>query len=99
MRFNSARPPSDDRWWEASPVFHSVNAGKRAVTLDLGTDAGRRLLFELIDGADGVIENFSPRVLDAFGITWKAVNARNPRAVMVRMPSFGLDGPWRDRTG
>ena len=99
MRFNSARTPADERWWEASPIFHAVNAGKRAVTLDLGTDDGRRLLLDLVDQADGVIENFSPRVLDTFGITWKAIHARNPRTVMVRMPSFGLDGPWRDRTG
>jgi crotonobetainyl-CoA:carnitine CoA-transferase CaiB-like acyl-CoA transferase len=99
MRFNSARRPGDDLWWEVSPVFHAVNTGKRAITLDLGTDEGRALLFELVERADGVIENFSPRVLDGFGITWKAINARNPRAVMVRMPSFGLDGPWRERTG
>lgn len=99
MRFGSVRRPGEDHWWEASAVFHSVNAGKRAVTLDLGTDEGQRLVFELIERADAVIENFSPRVLDGFGITWDAVHERNPRAVMVRMPSFGLDGPWRDRTG
>jgi crotonobetainyl-CoA:carnitine CoA-transferase CaiB-like acyl-CoA transferase len=53
----------------------------------------------LIATADVVIENFSPRVLDGFGITWDLVHDRNHRAVMVRMPAFGLDGPWRDRTG
>lgn len=99
MRFGSVRRPTEERWWEAGPIFHAVNAGKRAVTLDLGIDEGRRLVFDLIAGADGVIENFSPRVLDAFGVTWEAVHQRSPRAIMVRMPSFGLDGPWRDRTG
>ena len=34
-----------------------------------------------------------------FGLDWDAVAAANPRAVMVRMPAFGLDGPWRDRVG
>ena len=33
------------------------------------------------------------------GLDWDAVRAANPRAVMVRMPAFGLDGPWRDRVG
>ena len=39
------------------------------------------------------------RVLDGFDLTWDVIHARNPKAIMVRMPSFGLDGPWRDRTG
>jgi crotonobetainyl-CoA:carnitine CoA-transferase CaiB-like acyl-CoA transferase len=99
MRFGSSRSPGDAHWWEASAVFHAVNSGKRAITLDLGTVEGRELVFELIERADAVIENFSPRVLDSFGVTWEAVHARNPKAIMVRMPSFGLDGPWRDRTG
>jgi crotonobetainyl-CoA:carnitine CoA-transferase CaiB-like acyl-CoA transferase len=34
-----------------------------------------------------------------FGLTWDAVRAASPRAIMVRMPAFGLDGPWRDRVG
>ncbi len=46
-----------------------------------------------------MIENFSPRVMANFGLEWDAVTAANPRAVMVRMPAFGLDGPWRDRVG
>ncbi|MFN8644352.1 MAG: CoA transferase [Candidatus Binatia bacterium] len=45
------------------------------------------------------IENFSPRVLDNFGLTWEAIHAANPRAILVRMPAFGLSGPWRDNTG
>src|SRR5207249_3976723 len=66
MRFNATKGPSSDRWWEWSPVFHSVNTDKRGITLDLGTAAGRDLVWQLIDRADGVVENFSPRVLDAF---------------------------------
>jgi crotonobetainyl-CoA:carnitine CoA-transferase CaiB-like acyl-CoA transferase len=99
MRLNATRKPTEDRWWEWSPVFQTVNTGKRAVTLDMGTEEGRALALDLIANADAVIENFSPRVLDGFGITWEAVAERNPRVIMVRMPSFGLDGPWRDRTG
>ena len=37
--------------------------------------------------------------MEHFGLDWAGVHAVNPRAVMVRMPAFGLDGPWRDRTG
>ena len=49
--------------------------------------------------ADIVIENFTPRVIEAFDLDWPVVHEANPRAIMVRMPAFGLDGPWRDRPG
>jgi crotonobetainyl-CoA:carnitine CoA-transferase CaiB-like acyl-CoA transferase len=99
MRFTSTRRPSEHRWWEWAPVFCGTNAGKRGITLDLSRDEGRDLALQLIAGADAVIENYSPRVVEQFGLGWGAVHAANPRAVMVRMPGFGLDGPWRDRTG
>jgi crotonobetainyl-CoA:carnitine CoA-transferase CaiB-like acyl-CoA transferase len=99
MRYTTVKPPSVDRWWEWGPVFHGANAGKRSVTLDLNREEGRDLVRRLIAAADVVIENFTPRVLDGFGLDWDAVHVINPRAVMVRMPAFGLDGPWRDRTG
>jgi len=99
MRFQSTRKPSDERWWEFSPYYQSNNFNKRDVTLDLASVDGRRLVLDLIAGADAVVENFSPRVLDSFDLGWDVVHETNPRAVMVRMPGFGLDGPWRDRTG
>jgi crotonobetainyl-CoA:carnitine CoA-transferase CaiB-like acyl-CoA transferase len=45
------------------------------------------------------VENFSPRVIEQFGLDWDSVHALNPRTIMVRMPAFGLSGPWRDRVG
>lgn len=37
--------------------------------------------------------------MENFNLQWDVVSAANPRAIMVRMPAFGLDGPWRDRVG
>ncbi len=99
MRFSAARPPSWDQWWEWGPVFLCSNNNKRGISVELGTEAGRALALELVAASDLVIENFSPRVMANFGLEWEAVAAANPRAVMVRMPAFGLDGPWRDRVG
>ena len=50
-------------------------------------------------GADVVIENFSPRVMDHFGLTADVLLEINPELVVARMPAFGLDGPWRERVG
>lgn len=97
MRFAGAVP--NERLWEWSPVFAGVNPGKREVTLQLDSEEGMALLHRLIRRADVVIENFSARVMDNFGLGWEAIRGLNPRAIMVRMPAFGLDGPWRDRAG
>jgi crotonobetainyl-CoA:carnitine CoA-transferase CaiB-like acyl-CoA transferase len=69
------------------------------VTLELGRPEARELALRLIGTADLVMENFSPRVMGNLGLEWDAVRAANPRAILVRMPAFGLDGPWRDRVG
>jgi crotonobetainyl-CoA:carnitine CoA-transferase CaiB-like acyl-CoA transferase len=98
MRYTTTAPGAE-QWWEWCPVFHGANAGKRSVTLAMNDPDGLVLAKRLIAGADAVIENFSPRVMENFGLDWDAVHASNPLAVMVRMPAFGLDGPWRDRTG
>lgn len=97
MRFAGARP--GEQMWEWSPVFAGANTGKRGVTLQFDSEEGLALLKRLIAQADVVIENFSPRVLENFGLGWEVVREINPNIIMVRMPAFGLDGPWRDRAG
>jgi crotonobetainyl-CoA:carnitine CoA-transferase CaiB-like acyl-CoA transferase len=99
MRFQSVRPPTSDGWWEWSALFQTVNLGKRGITLDLGRPAGVTLAKCLLADADAAVENFSPRVMDNLGLDYEELAAQNPRLVMVRMPAFGLDGPWRDRVG
>ncbi|MBV8304898.1 MAG: CoA transferase [Acidimicrobiia bacterium] len=99
MRFTSTKRPGDGAWWEWGPLFHGVNAGKRGVTLDLTRPEGVDVFERLLGTADAVLENYTPRVMEQFGLGWDRVHEVNPRAIMVRMPAFGLDGPWRDRTG
>jgi crotonobetainyl-CoA:carnitine CoA-transferase CaiB-like acyl-CoA transferase len=99
MRFASTRPPRDDSWWEWSPIFHAANASKRGVTFDLSRPEGSEMFERLLQGADVLVENFTPRVMEQFGFGWDRVHTLNDRLIMVRMPAFGLDGPWRDRTG
>jgi crotonobetainyl-CoA:carnitine CoA-transferase CaiB-like acyl-CoA transferase len=99
IRYSGGMRTDVEDWWEYGWVFHAMNTNKRSVTLDLGSDDGRRLFTSLVAGADVVIENFSPRVMDHFGLTADALLAVNPRLVVARMPAFGLDGPWRDRVG
>ncbi|AEV76576.1 putative acyl-CoA transferase/carnitine dehydratase [Mycolicibacterium rhodesiae NBB3] len=99
MRFAGGRPPSWDRWWEWGPVFQCSNTNKRGITLELSTARGRETALDLIARSDIVIENFSPRVLANFDLEWDVVHSVAPQVTMMRMPAFGLDGPWRDRVG
>jgi crotonobetainyl-CoA:carnitine CoA-transferase CaiB-like acyl-CoA transferase len=99
IRYSGGMRTDVDDWWEYGWVFHAMNTNKRSVTLDLQSADGLRLVKELVRQADVVIENFSPRVMDQFGLGADTLLELNPRVVVVRMPAFGLTGPWRDRVG
>ncbi|MCX2931147.1 CoA transferase [Mycobacterium sp. CVI_P3] len=99
MRFAGGFREDVERWWEYSWVFHGVNSGKRSVTLDLESDDGRTLFGRMVAEADVVVENFTPRVMENFGLSYSDLCRFNEQIIEVRMPGFGLDGPWRDRVG
>jgi crotonobetainyl-CoA:carnitine CoA-transferase CaiB-like acyl-CoA transferase len=100
IRFSAAvRPQDDPHFYEQSGLFLASNLNKRGITLDLGAPAGLDIAKRLVERVDIVAENFTPQVLEKFGLDWDTVHALNPRAVMLRMPAFGLTGPWRARGG
>ncbi|HWX01128.1 CaiB/BaiF CoA-transferase family protein [Collimonas sp.] len=76
-----------------STYYLSCNANKRGICLDLRNAQGMAALQRLIDGADVVIENFKPGTMDAMGLGYAALSARNPRLVMGSINAFGADGP------
>jgi crotonobetainyl-CoA:carnitine CoA-transferase CaiB-like acyl-CoA transferase len=84
-----------DQVWERAPLFQAVNTGKRAVTLDLGDPRGKELGRRLLARCDVLVENYSPRVVERFGL----LDGDRPDLITLRMPAWGLTGPWRDRPG
>lgn len=99
MRMTGGIAGLDGQWWERSPHFLASNVNKRGLTLDLTTDDGRAVARQLIATSDAVLDNYSPRVLENFGLGWDVIQEINPRCSLIRMPAFGLSGPWRDSTG
>ena len=87
------------QFWELSSFFLTVNVNKRGLALDLTTERGRELFLQLVSQSDVVVENATPRVMDKLKLGWDVIHAANPRAVLTRMPAYGLDGPWRERPG
>jgi crotonobetainyl-CoA:carnitine CoA-transferase CaiB-like acyl-CoA transferase len=100
MRFATTRSPGDPDWVEYSPTFHAANPGKRSVAIDFSAPRGRELVLSLAAQADVVVENFTPRVMPNVGLSYDELcGGDRSDLVMVRMPAFGLDGPWRDHSG
>jgi len=98
IRFNGV-PATVDRYWERGAPFVGANLGKKDVTADLADPRGLAVVRELIADADVVLENYGPRVLESRGLDYAGIRTINPDVIMVRMPAWGLDGPWRDRPG
>ncbi len=69
--------------------FASVNRSKRSIVLDLKDPAGREVLLELVDGADVVVENLRPGVMDRLDLAYETLAARNPRLVYGAVRGFG----------
>jgi len=99
FRFSGAFPQEGPDWYDRGGVWQGTNLDKRDVTLDATREDGHRLLRLLIAKADIVIENFSARVIEQFGLDYEALRALKRDVIMLRMPGFGLEGPWRDYVG
>jgi crotonobetainyl-CoA:carnitine CoA-transferase CaiB-like acyl-CoA transferase len=86
-------PPGGPRW--DTPANATWNRNKRSIVLDLKQDADRETARQLIAGADVVIENFRPGVMDRLGLGAAAMTATNvnPRLIYCSLPGFGADDP------
>jgi crotonobetainyl-CoA:carnitine CoA-transferase CaiB-like acyl-CoA transferase len=82
-----------------STYFHSINRNKKSLGLNLQSEAGRQILWKLIDRADILIENFKPGVLDRLGFGYDVVSKRRPEIVYCSISGFGQTGPYRSRPG
>ena len=96
FRYSTSSPELGADWWERSAVWQGTNLGKRGLTLDLSQQQGQHIARRFIAKADVLIENFTPRVLPQLGIDVDAARAENAALIVVRLPGFGSDGPWRD---
>ena len=76
-----------------SLYFMSINRGKRSMTLNLKTDAGKEVLRRLVKDADVLVENFRPGVMEKLGFGWQTLHEMNPRLVYASSSGYGHTGP------
>jgi crotonobetainyl-CoA:carnitine CoA-transferase CaiB-like acyl-CoA transferase len=82
-----------------SSYFLGLNRNKRSVAVDYQVPAGREVVLDLIRGADVVIANFRPGVMDSLGLGYEALRELRPGLVYCEISSFGHSGPLRSRPG
>jgi crotonobetainyl-CoA:carnitine CoA-transferase CaiB-like acyl-CoA transferase len=80
----------------ASGFYVYFNRNKRAVAIDLKSEAGRSVAAELVSRADALIENFGPGTMERLGLGWEQAKAINPRLVYCALKGF-LPGPYAHR--
>lgn len=87
----------DTRQWgppfvgEDAAYYLALNRNKRSITIDLATETGRRTACALADGADVVIENFRPGLMERFGLDYESLSERNPGLVFCSLLAFSDD--------
>lgn len=86
-----------ERPFNRSAAFNKMNRNKRSLTLELNDPEAKRLFERLVEQADVVCDNFSPRVMPKLGLDADRLREINPQIVAVAMPGFGHSGPYRDR--
>ncbi|MDB5394906.1 MAG: CoA transferase [Rhodospirillales bacterium] len=81
-------------------IFHSLNRNKQSVVVDLGDNAARAQLRQLLVGeTDVLIQNMRPGQAEKLGFGAEALLAENPRLVHATIAAFGQAGPLSDRPG
>ncbi len=84
---------------EGAIGFQSANANKLGITVDLASDEGRQIIFDLLSWADVVTESFAPGVMESLGLGWEELRKRKPDLIMISSCVMGQTGPWRDYAG
>jgi formyl-CoA transferase len=82
-----------------SAYFLSTNRGKKSITLDIALPEGQKIVRELAQRADVLLENYKVGDLARYGLDYAALSVLNPRLVYCSITGFGQSGPYRHRAG
>ncbi len=85
--------------WNRSPAFNAHARNKRSMACDVRLPEGREAFLRLIERCDVLIENNVPETIERANITYEVLREVNPKLIMLRMPAYGLDGPYKNYRG
>jgi crotonobetainyl-CoA:carnitine CoA-transferase CaiB-like acyl-CoA transferase len=81
------------------PGFAAYNKGQRSVAVNLADERGRAAFLRLVAGADVVIDNYRPGVLERLRIAYDDLAAVNPDVIAISVTGFGPGGPLGREAG
>lgn len=82
-----------------NPVFLSLNRNKRSIALDVRSDEGKQVIYDLVAKSDVVVNNFRPGVMERLGFGYEQLREINPRLVWAFGSGFGSSGPYVHKGG
>lgn len=92
-------PGRPDRPWNRHAMNNSLARNKLSVSIDTRRPEGLELLMRLAETCDVFVDNFKANGLSRIGIDVSALQRRNPRLIIMRLPPTGLSGDWAGYTG
>jgi len=79
--------------------YINLNRSKKSLAIDLKSEEGRKIFYQLAKEADIVLDSFRPGVLAKLQLDYDTVKAHNPRIIYVAVTGYGQDGPYAHRAG
>ena len=79
---------------QVTAAFFSCNRGKRSIAVDLKSDDGKKILFDLVKSADVLLQNFRPGAMDRMGFGEPVLRELNKKLIYVSINGFGEEGPY-----
>ncbi len=80
-------------------AFDALNRNKRSIGLNLRSDKGREIFYQLAQTADVIVEGFRPGVVKRLGVDYETIRAINSRLIYCSLSGYGQDGPYSNRSG
>jgi crotonobetainyl-CoA:carnitine CoA-transferase CaiB-like acyl-CoA transferase len=80
-------------------MFSMIAMGKRSITVNLGTEQGRRVCYKIVERSHIFVESFRPGVARKLKIDYETLKGINPRIIYASISGFGQDGPYSDKPG
>ncbi|BBZ01440.1 CoA transferase [Mycolicibacterium chitae] len=87
----------DDSVNGESSYFVWLNRSKESMAIDVKSEAGHKILHELAEKADVIVQNLGPGAAARLGLSAEEIRARDPRKIVVSVTGWGSSGPWADR--
>ncbi len=84
---------------DTGSLYIGHNRSKRAIALNLKKEAGKEILYRLVEKVDVIIENNRPGILKRRGMDYETLSKRNPQLDYCSITGYGQDGPYAQRTG